>query len=153
MATSFEHHKKRIESYKPSWAHLCQSAEEKALWETVACTPYRLLTPHNFCNGMGSCHQRTPALEMVPASPPLFTLKACFYINSLWGKWGLCIAFPHHTPATSPSFQPGSLHMSPTPQVPTCHFPLAASPGGPRLQTYFFLLSCPLNLPLLIAHN
>ena len=36
MATSSEHHKKRIESYKTSWAPLCQSAEGKALWEAVA---------------------------------------------------------------------------------------------------------------------
>lgn len=39
MATSFEHHKKRIKSYKTSWAHLCHSAEGKTLWEMVACAP------------------------------------------------------------------------------------------------------------------
>lgn len=45
MATSSEHHKKRIESYKTSWAHLCQSGEGKTLWEMVACTPLRPYAP------------------------------------------------------------------------------------------------------------
>lgn len=45
MATSFEHHKKRIESYKASWTHLCRG---KALWETGAGTLTSAThTPHH----------------------------------------------------------------------------------------------------------
>ena len=79
MATSSEHHKKRIESYKTSWAALCWSAERKALWEAVACTPHSpanqllglhdlgparcphlLPAPHNFSNQSGEVSLSLP---------------------------------------------------------------------------------------------
>lgn len=71
MATSSEHHKKRIESYKTSWAHLCQSGEGKTLWEMVACTPLHPYVPTQ-CHatsptGLGGCHQGFQALGMVTA--------------------------------------------------------------------------------------
>lgn len=114
MATSSKHHKKRIESYKASWAHLCQSAEGKALWEAVACTdrsPLRVsfwdcVTPalhpciplpasRNFSSSGGLLSQGSHALEMVMASFPLLSRKACFHINFLWGSGGLPVAVLH----------------------------------------------------------
>lgn len=165
MATSSKHHKKRIESYKASWAHLCQSAEGKALWEAVACTdrsPLRVsfwdcVTPalhpciplpasRNFSSSGGLLSQGSHALEMVMASFPLLSRKACFHINFLWGNGGLPVAVLHihATFLLSTRHCPAAHH--------TAHLVTLPKPplwGGPRLQTYLFLLPCPLKLPLL----
>lgn len=106
MATSSEDHKKRIESYKASWAHQCQSARGKALWE-MGCTRPQ---PTSQCPGLhdpspaprtsSSCSTQLTHLGQVvfPGAHKfqkcqifflLLTLKACFHINFLRGKQSL----------------------------------------------------------------
>lgn len=140
MATSFEHHKKRIKSYKTSWAHLCQSAEGKTLWEMVACTPtfptHATQIPQLGWVYVTRGHEPFPSL----------TVKVCFHVNF---QSSLPVALPCLMQATFPR---STWHNTCSPpQCPPCYSSLATL-GGLVLHTHRFLLLCPLNLPLPIAH-
>jgi hypothetical protein len=126
MATSSEHHKKRIESYKASWAHLCQSAKGNALWE-MSCTRLhsvsqlpRLYNPHphpasppymahNFLT-LGGLFSPGVTSPRIPSFSPL-CVKAGFASTSC-GKWGLPFA-PFCFCSQHLSCQLGLLHSIP----------------------------------------